>query len=236
MVLAESGIMTKDHNKGVARHGGTRAGRWPVQLRYQSGLTSDDYVIRQAWRDARLERCPVHGEGGCAFARHGTYARVHPPGTRIPRWYCPQGHRTFSLLPDCLAARLSATLCEVETVVVTAEQAKSVEAAANALRTDAVELPGAVRWTRRRVTVVHAILNILIGLMPERLLGCQPTVASFRRQLGLMWVLIGLRELAAVHLSCLPPPLGFGPRLRRPGAAGRACQQSAGPDPPRPAH
>ena len=30
-----------------------------------------------------------------------------PRGTRIARWYCPQSHTTFSLLPDCLAARLA---------------------------------------------------------------------------------------------------------------------------------
>ena len=35
--------------------------------------------------------------------------RKTPRGTRVARWYCPQSRTTFSLLPDCLAARLDAT-------------------------------------------------------------------------------------------------------------------------------
>jgi hypothetical protein len=31
---------------------------------------------------------------------------------RIARWYCPEGHRTFSLLPDFLAAKLPGSLCQ----------------------------------------------------------------------------------------------------------------------------
>jgi hypothetical protein len=65
---------------------------------------------KQGWLSATLPRCPLHPQGGCGFARHGTYERVSPPGTRVARWYCPEGHCTFSLLPDCLAARLSGTL------------------------------------------------------------------------------------------------------------------------------
>jgi hypothetical protein len=111
-----------------ARHGDGRAGRWPVQLRYACELTGEEYVSQGAWRKASLPRCPLHPKGGCGFARHGTYARVTPPGTQIARWYCPAGHRTFSLLPDCLAARLSGTLAEVEAVVRAVEQAPSLEA------------------------------------------------------------------------------------------------------------
>ena len=39
----------------------------------------------------------MHPQGGCGFARHGSYERVDPPGTRIARWYCRVGHQTFSL-------------------------------------------------------------------------------------------------------------------------------------------
>ena len=81
-----------------ARHGSRRAGRWLVQLRYQTDLTSTEYVNREAWSEASLERCPLHPQGGCGFARHGSYERVEPPGTRIPRWYCPLGHQTFRQL------------------------------------------------------------------------------------------------------------------------------------------
>jgi hypothetical protein len=88
-----------------------------VQLRFECSLTGGEYVNQRAWREASLPRCPLHPKGGCGFARHGTYKRISPPGTLIARWYCPQGHRTFSLLPDCLAARLTGTLAEVESVV-----------------------------------------------------------------------------------------------------------------------
>ena len=100
----------------------------PVQLRYETGLTDAEYVTREAWRVARLVRCPLHARGGCGFARHGTYERMSPPGTHIARWYCPQGHRTFSLLPDHLAARFAGTLPEIEQVVTAAERASSVQA------------------------------------------------------------------------------------------------------------
>jgi len=203
-----------------------------VQLRYETGLSGEQYVTREAWRDATLEECPLHHAGECAFARHGTYERVHPPGTRVARWYCPQGHQSFSLLPDCLASRLSGTLEEVEAVVEIAEQAKSVEKAANQARTDSVRVPGGIRWTRRRAVVIHAILNILIGLMPEHFLACSATLASFRLRLGRAQVLFALREVAAVHLCALPPPLGFGPRVRRADKTNRPVQHQAGPDPP----
>ncbi|MGH8532263.1 MAG: hypothetical protein ACREV1_05885 [Gammaproteobacteria bacterium] len=88
-----------------------------MQLRFKTRLTSEEYVSRQAWRDASLPHCPLHPRGGCSLARHGTYERVNPPGTRVSRWYCPHGHRTFSLLPDCLAARFPGSLCAIEQVV-----------------------------------------------------------------------------------------------------------------------
>jgi hypothetical protein len=51
--------------------------------------------------------------------------------------------------------------------VVAVEQAKSLEAAADRLRPD-IELPGAIRWTRRRVKRVQASLRILVGLLRHR--------------------------------------------------------------------
>ena len=68
--------------------------------------------------------------------RHG-YARKTPRGTQIARWYCPESHTTFSLLPDCLAARLPGELDTLEAVVAHAERAPSRSAAANALRREA---------------------------------------------------------------------------------------------------
>ena len=133
-----------------------------MQLRFATGLTSEDYVTRQAWQDASLERCPLHPRGGCGFSRHGTYERVHPPGTRIARWYCRQGQQTFSLLPDCLAARWPGTLVEFEAAVNDTEAARSLEAAAAAYRPE-IELPGVLRWLRRRRRTVTALLVYLVA-------------------------------------------------------------------------
>ena len=126
-----------------------------MQLRFETGLTGEQYVTAQAWREAILEQCPKHPHGGCSLARHGTYERKTPQGVHVARWYCPESHTTFSLLPDCLAARLPGTLDMLEAVVVAAEGARSLEAAANEVRRDAIELPGAMRWVRRRVRLVH---------------------------------------------------------------------------------
>lgn len=73
-----------------------------MQLRFETTLSANEYVATQGWHTAVLPSCPLHPQGGCSLARHGTYTRTTPVGMRIPRWYCPQGHRTFSLLPDFL--------------------------------------------------------------------------------------------------------------------------------------
>ena len=211
-------------------------GPWPVQLRYDTGLTGERYVIDQAWRKARLDRCPNHPQGGCSLARHGTYERQTPTGTHIARWYCPESHTTFSLLPDCLAARLPGTLDALEAVVVVAEGAKSQEAAANELRRpgddDAIELPGALRWLRRRLGLVYNALARVIGLIPDRLAGCAATMGAVRERLESDSALMELRGLVAGQLQTLPAPLGFQPhgigvRSRKP-----VLQQRKGPDPP----
>jgi len=165
------------------------------------------------------------------LTRHGTYTRVKPAGTHVARWYCPEGHTTFSLLPDCLAARLSGSLTEVEAAVDCVEQSATFEAAADQLRLD-IELPGALRWTRRRSKPVHAALTIIKGLRPDWFGDCAPTLASFRERLGVNTVLPALREIAAAHLGFLPPPLGFRPPAGMGGAPGRGHQQEMGPDPP----
>jgi len=215
----------------VARTGDT-AGPWPVQLRFETGLTSEQYVSRQAWCDASLARCPEHPRGGCSFARHGTYRRKTPPETRIARWYCPESHTTFSLLPDCLAARLPGTLNALEQVVAVAEQAASLEAAANRLRPDPIELPGALRWLRRRLVRVQRCLVLVIGLLPEALAGCPAKVSGVRHRLGGDTALMALRGLASRQLAELPPPLGFYPPGRRGNDRIGAHQQRKGPDPP----
>ena len=89
-------------------------------------------------------------------------------------------HTTFSLLPDCLAAGFPGQLDEVEQVVAHAEQAPSLAAAGDALRRDAVELPGAMRWVERRVRLVHHVLGIVIGWLPEPVARRGSTSTSIR--------------------------------------------------------
>jgi hypothetical protein len=202
-----------------------------VQLRFATGLTNEDYVTQAGWLTASLERCPFHPEGGCGFARHTPYERVSPPGCLIARWYCRWAHRTVSLLPDFLCSRLTGTLAEVEAVVAAVEAEPSLEAASETVRPDIV-LPGALRWMRRRVRLVHAGLAAAIGLLPGLLAGCKPTVVSVRSTLGVESVLVFLRSAVAAHLAALPPPLGFGPRPLRRRHSSTAIQQEPGPDPP----
>jgi hypothetical protein len=174
----------------------------------------------------------LHPKGGCGFARHGTYERRSPSGTRIARWYCPQGHRTFSLLPDCLAARLPGTLAEIEAVVWAVEQAPSVERACADLRPE-IELPGVLRWARRRVQAIHTALILIKGLLPQFFEGCEPRLGEFAARLGIAVVLPPLRGIAAPFLATLPAPLGFRPRPRRGGDPPTAFQHPKGADPPK---
>lgn len=203
-----------------------------VQLRFDTGLTSEQYVTQQGWRQATLTCCPRHPRGGCEFARHGTYVRKRPAGTRIARWYCPQAHCTWSLLPDHLAARFPGTLEELEDVVAAAEGPMCLEKLADRLRPEVVHLPSALRWVARRVRLVHPLLKRLLGLLPEKLLDCAPTVLSFRQRFSSEHVLMGLRANAALPLASLPRPLGFDPPRRASGESKKPFQQYLGRDPP----
>jgi len=200
-------------------------------LRFETGLTSEEYVSREAWRDASLAVCPNHRQGGCSLKRHGTYERKTPSGARIARWYCRESHTTFSLLPDCLAARLPGTLQVLEDAVVVAEQSASLEAAAASLR-PTVELPGALRWLRRRRRYVQHTLIVVIGLLPELLVGCAPTITAVRSRLGQTAVLMHLRGRAGTYLPSLLAPLGFSSLAGTDGGVTRRHQQPMGPDPP----
>jgi len=166
----------------------------------------------------------LHPSGGCSFARHGSYARATPPGLRIARWYCREGRRTFSLLPDFLAARLPGLLASIEDSITVASSAKSVEAAADALRGLDVTLPGAVRWLRRRIRAVRAALAH-VGTAT----GMLATESAPGIDLDEGSVLIGLRRsLSPQTLDSIPAPLGFRPA----GCPGwrTNCQQGKGPD------
>lgn len=149
----------------------------------------------------------------------------------MPRWYCRKGHVTVSLLPDFAASRLSSSLDEVEQVAAAVEDAPSLELAASKLRPD-IELPGAVRWTRRRVQAVRITLVTLVGLLPVLFAGVELTVMSTRTALGVERVLPALRETAREFLPSLPPPVGFGPRCAPRDREPKQNQHQTGADPP----
>ena len=204
-----------------------------MQLRFATGLTGEQYVTRQAWREASLPCCPEHPEGGCDFSRNGTYERVDPPGTKIARSYCPQAHCTFSLLPDHLAARFPGTLEKIEQVVAEVEQEGNLTAVADRVRRDEDITPtSAILWTRRRVRLVRALLAILASVLPQRLLGCAPTLHAFRIRLACKQVLVPLRDIAHAHLHELPRPLGFYRTHAANGDRKTADQHHTGPAPP----
>lgn len=203
-----------------------------VQLRLATGLTSEDYVKQKLWQTASLPRCPNHPTGGCGFARHTPYPRVEPPGALIARWYCPESHTTFSLLPDCLASRLSSTLAEVEEVVTAIESSSGAfEAVATKLRPD-IGQQGAVRWVRRRVTAAAIALLAVRGLQPELFAGTATTLMGFRAALSVEHVLPALRELAGKQVLSIPAYVGLGHRPPRRGPDRDQRQQGTGADPP----
>jgi hypothetical protein len=201
-----------------------------VQLRHRTTLTSEQYVTQKAWRQARLDFCPAHPRGGCGFARHGTYSRLDPAGMRVARWYCPEAQMTFSLLPDCLSSRLGGSLDEAERVVIAAESL-GVEPAAQSLRMGEVELPGALRWLRRRRRGVRAAVLALVTAMPGRL-GTVAEVRAIRDVLGTERALVALREIGADHLHVLPSPLGLRPSSATRAQGAHRFQHKTGPDPP----
>ena len=202
-----------------------------MQIRYATDLSAEQYVRQEAWKDAKLDSCPLHPEGGCGFSKNGTYRRKYPQGTKIARWYCSLGHTTFSLLPDCLASRLSGSLGEVEAVIVEVENSPTQEKAADNIRLD-IELPGVLRWIRRRVKLVQTALSMLIELMPSIVSGCDPTICSFRSTLCVELVLPELRRRASIYLYLLPPPVGFGPRAEKKKFKKNHFQHKTGTDPP----
>ena len=199
-----------------------------MQISLRTSSSVDAYIGNREWRDARLSSCPLHPSGGCSFARHGSYGRVTPRGMRVARWYCPEGHQTFSLLPDFLAARLPGLLTSIEDSITVAFSARSMEAAADALRGLDVTLPNAVRWLRRRVRAVREALNAVACVTPAMVADGSTSVSTIALEQG--HVLLGLRRsLAPEMLSLIPMPLGFGPS-RRGGWPGGGGQQDIGPD------
>lgn len=180
-----------------------------MQIPLRTLSSVDAYIRNREWNDVRLPACPMHPSGGCSFARHGSYERLSPSGLRIARWYCPEGHRTFSLIPDFVASRMPGLLDSIEESIVTACSAKSQEAAADTLRGPDVTLPSAVRWLRRRISSVRASLDAVRRKVPEAFIGAlEKDFSGISFDAGS--VLLGLRRsLSPQILSAIPAPLGF---------------------------
>lgn len=202
-----------------------------MQLRFDTNLTSEQYVSQESWRNATLEQCPIHGEHECGFRSHGTYGRKGLSGVRIARFYCRKGRTTFSLLPDFAAARFSETLAEVEETVEFVESASSLTAAAITLRPDLNDERSAVRWVRRRVRAVECQLLALVTSL-SGLFGTAPRVGAVRLRLGIAsGLLVRLRAIGVSMLQVLQPPLGFFHRARDRTVNGTQLQHKVGPDP-----
>ena len=168
--------------------------------------------------------------------RLGTYRRKVPAEGFVARYYCPEQHTTFGLLPDFYASRVPGTLDDIERTAAQAEVSAGVEQAAEELRPGdepgAVTLSVAVAWVRRRVAWVRALLVTVAGLFPELFGGERPSLRAVRGRLGTSRVLVALRGICEPYLYVLPPPLGLNPRTPWGLARGGARQQSIGPAPP----
>ena len=139
---------------------------------------------------------------------------------------------TFSLLPDCMCARMGGSLDETERVVALSDTI-GVEKAAMELRVGEVELPGALRWLRRRRLGVHAALLALIAALPGQL-GSVAEIEEMRLALSKQRLLVVLREIGTSHLQSLPAPLGFGRRVAVRTKRGNRPQHETGTDKPSP--
>ena len=60
---------------------------------------------------------------------------------------------------------------------------------------------GAIRWVQRRVRLVHAVLVLVIGLLPEQLERCVAEVGAVRARLATDSALVALR---ATHCQAAP--------------------------------
>lgn len=177
-----------------------------MQIRYPVNVSSvHEYNELKLHEKAQLNQCPFHPEGGCGMRRHGTYTRLIPIACKIPLWYCRAARAVISLLPDFLASRLPGTLKDVEEVVLEAEKHPTLVSAAESIRPD-IELPGALRWLRRRLKYVGNILNVAAGILSP--VGFK----DLRRLQGIFnveFILPHLREKLNQHLYKMPHILGL---------------------------
>jgi hypothetical protein len=222
--------------KEEASDGSHHHGPDEAQLRFATTLTFEQYVTAEGWKQATLPACPLCKPGTCGFQRLAPYMRKVPGVAFVARYYCPEQHVTFSLLPDFYASRVPGTLDDIEHAVATAETVVGAEHAADTVRPasapDAVTLGAAVAWLRRRIAWVRALLVTVAGLFPERFADVGRSVRAFRERLGTSRMLVTLRGICEPHQYALPRPLGLNPRPSPTIGGIRGRRQSPGPDPP----
>ena len=91
----------------------------------------------------------------------------------------------------------------------------------------------ALRWVRRRVLAVRALLTVLCTLYPERFGRLEPRLEAFSSALDSQAVLPCLRAIAEERLGALPAPAGFFRQWNGAGLAGPAhAPHAQGLDPP----
>lgn len=202
-----------------------------MQILFETQMTSEAYVSERGWERATLDSCPVHPESDCGLRAHGSYARKHPAGLRIARWYCAAGQVTFSLLPEFLAASFSGTLPELEAAAAAvSERGTSTSEAARQLRPELDDERSAARWLRRRLSAIGRGLTAVVTSLPE-LWGTAPTLQAVGAKLGAASgaILVALRRTASSLLNALPAPLGFCHRRTAVQNGAEALQHTVGP-------
>jgi hypothetical protein len=201
-----------------------------MQMIFETQMTSDEYVIERGWQRATLHSCPVHPDRDCGLRAHGSYARKHPSGVRVARWYCATGQVTISLLPEFLAASFSGTLPELEAATAVSELTRSINEAARQLRPELDDERSAVRWLRRRLSAISEALTVLVTSLPE-LMGTAPRLSAIGAKLGATGgtILVALRRASSSLLSALPAPLGFRHRKAVARKVAGTTQHTVGP-------
>lgn len=195
-----------------------------MQFRFPVNVSPSEYVRLRLWEKVRLKQCPFHPNGGCGVSKHGTYTRKWPIPLKIRRWYCLKAHATISFLPDFLACRLSGTLQDVEEVVLEVQKYPNLEMAAASIRAD-IELPGAIRWLRRRLNYVKTILTIAGGIFPQY----GPwDIHQLKEFFALAYILPHLREILNCHLHVLPSIIGLSPPMSMPVIQTNSLQHKKG--------
>ena len=138
------------------------------------------------------------------------------------RFRCTRCGRTVSLLPQCLAARMSGTLEQAERVVRKVEQAVPEPPRWRDLHPAKHYRGWARAWAERRLEGVRQLLCILPTLVPEVFGGLEARWADFQ---GCLKAEQGsrlgeLRLSVERHLGHLPAPVGFDTCRPRGGPAG----------------